>query len=386
MSNPRIYLDHAATSPLRPQARAAMLAALDAPGNASSVHAEGRAAKAIIEQARATIARGLGAPARNVTFTSGATEAANLILTPLLQRGNDTAPIELLLLGAGEHSAVLQGHRFDAAQVERIALTAEGELSLPALDTALARHAGRSLMLALQLVNNETGVIQPAREAARRVHAAGGLVVCDATQGVGRVETTFATTESDVLFFSSHKIGGPTGVGALVAAQDGLHISEALLRGGGQEFGRRAGTENVAGIAGFAAAFSAALAERAAEAARLSALRDRLEKRIAEIDPDVCFFGADAPRTPCVTAFALPELPAHTLLMALDLSGVAVSSGAACSSGKVRESHVLAAMGAPEKEALRVSLGWSTREEDVEQFGMVLAEVVDRIRSRRSVA
>jgi cysteine desulfurase len=386
MSKRRIYLDHAATSPLRPVAREAMMAALAEPGNASSVHAEGRAAKALIEQARATIARGLGTAARNVTFTGGATEAANLILTPLLQRGKDTAPMERLLLGAGEHSAVLQGHRFSAGAVEMVALTAEGEISLPALDVALARAASKRIMLALQAVNNETGVIQPVREAARRVHAAGGIVVCDATQAIGRIETTFATTESDVLFFSSHKIGGPTGVGALAVAQDGLHISEALLRGGGQEFGRRAGTENVAGIAGFAAAFTAALAERETDGARLSALRDRLERRVAEIEPEVRFFGRGAPRAPCVSAFALPELPAHTLLMALDLSGVAVSSGAACSSGKVRESHVLAAMGAPEKEALRVSLGWSTRQEDVEQFGMVLAEVVDRIRSRRSVA
>jgi len=163
-------------------------------------------------------------------------------------------------------------------------------------------------------------------------------------------------------------------------------MTEVLLRGGGQEFGRRAGTENVAGIAGFAAAFAAALAGREAEAERLSALRDRLERRVAEIAPNVRFFGREALRGPCVSAFAVPDIPAHTLLMALDLSGVAVSSGAACSSGKVRESHVLAAMGAPEKEALRVSLGWSSCEDDVEQFGMVLAEVVDRIRSRRSVA
>jgi cysteine desulfurase len=386
MSNSRIYLDHAATSPLRPAAREAMLAAMAEPGNASSVHAEGRAAKALIEQARGALARGLGTAARNVIFTSGATEAANFILTPTLHRSGETAPIERLLLGAGEHSAVLQGHRFSPDAVDTVAFTAEGELSLPALDATLARAAGKRVMLALQAVNNETGVIQPVREAARRVHAAGGIVVCDATQAIGRIETTFATTESDVLFFSSHKIGGPTGVGALAAAQDGLHISEALLRGGGQEFGRRAGTENVAGIAGFSAAFNAALAEREGEGARVLALRDRLEKRVAEIEPEVRFFGRGAPRAACVSAFALPGLPAHTLLMALDLSGVAVSSGAACSSGKVRESHVLAAMGAPEKEALRVSLGWSTREEDVEQFGMVLAEVVDRIRSRRSVA
>lgn len=386
MVNPRVYFDHNATSPLRPEAREAVLSAMEGPANASSVHAEGRAAKAALEQARVKIARGIRTAARNVTFTSGATEAANLVLTPMVQRGKDPAPMEVLLLAAGEHPAVLQGHRFPAQAVERVALTPEGTLSLEALDAALAHHAGRRVMLALQAVNNETGVIQPVREAAARVHAAGGLLVCDATQAIGRIETTFQTSQSDFLFFSSHKLGGPVGVGALAAARDDLHILQTHLRGGGQEFGRRAGTENIAGIAGFAAAFEAALAGREAEVERLGRLRDRIERMVAEIAPDARFFGRDAPRVSGVSAFAIPGLPAHTLLMALDLAGVAVSSGSACSSGKVRESHVLAAMGAEEKEALRVSLGWSTRDVDVEQFGMVLAEVVDRIRSRRSVA
>jgi cysteine desulfurase len=382
----RIYLDHNATSPLRPEARAAMLAAMEAPGNASSVHAEGRAAKSTLEQARAKIAKGLGTAARNVAFTSGATEAANLVLTPMLLRGSETAPMEVLLIGAGEHPAVLLGHRFAPEAVERVALTPEGALSLPALDATLARCAGKRLLLALQAVNNETGVVQPVREAAERVHAAGGLLICDATQAIGRFETMFPSTGADFLFFSSHKIGGPLGAGALAAAQDRLHITDALVKGGGQEFGRRAGTENVPAIAGFAAAFEAALGARIGENERLSGLRDALERRVAEIAPDARFFGRGAPRVGGVSAFAMPGIPAHTLLMALDLSGVAVSSGSACSSGKVRESHVLAAMGTEEKEALRVSLGWSTRQEDVEQFGMVLAEVVDRIRSRRSVA
>ncbi len=386
MVKPRIYLDHNATSPLRPEARAAMLAAMAGPGNASSIHADGRAAKAILEQARATIARGLGTAARNVTFTSGATEAANLVLTPMVQRGAEAAPVEFLLLGAGEHPAVLQGHRFAAGAVERVGLTPDGALSLASLDEALSRHAGKRVMVALQAVNNETGVIQPVREAAARVHAAGGFLVCDATQAIGRIETTFQTTGSDFLFCSSHKLGGPGGSGALAAAQDNLHISQMLLKGGGQEFGRRAGTENVPSLAGFAAAFGAALGGLAAENARLEPLRDALEKRVAEVAPEACFFGKGAARAACVSAFAIPGVAAHTLLMSLDLVGVAVSSGSACSSGKVRESHVLAAMAAQEKEALRVSLGWTTREEDVEQFGMVLAETVDRIRSRRSVA
>ncbi len=386
MSKPRIYLDHNATSPLRPEARAAMLAAMEGPANASSVHAEGRSAKAALEQARATIARGLGTAARNIAFTSGATEAANLVLTPMMQRGRDSAPMEVLLVGAGEHPAVLLGHRFPAEAVERVALTPDGALSLPALQDALARHGGKRIMLALQSVNNETGVIQPLREAGERVHAAGGILVCDVTQAIGRIETTFQTTGADFMFCSSHKLGGPAGAGALAAAQDDLHISKTLIRGGGQEFGRRAGTENVPAAAGFAAAFRTALEGLDAESARLGTLRDAIERRIEEIAAEARFFGRSAARVSGVSAFALPGVPAHTLLMALDLSGVAVSSGSACSSGKVRESHVLAAMGATEKEALRVSLGWTTREEDVEQFGMVLAEVVDRIRSRRSVA
>lgn len=386
MPTSRTYLDHNATSPLRPQARTEMLAAMEAPGNASSVHAEGRAAKAILERARATIARGVGTAARNVTFTSGATEAANLALTPMVQRGRNDAPMDVLLLGAGEHPAVLAGHRFSPEAVERVALTPEGALSLSALDEALARHAGRRVMVALQAVNNETGVVQPVREAAARVHAADGLLICDATQAIGRIETSFRSTGADYLFFSSHKLGGPVGAGALAAAQDDLHITDRLVKGGGQEAGRRAGTENTPGIAGFAAAFEEATASREAEAARLAPLRDSLERKVVEIAPGARFFGRGAPRVATTSAFALPGLPTHTILMSLDLAGVAVSSGSACSSGKVRESHVLAAMGVEEKEALRVSLGWTTREEDVEQFGMVLAEVVDRIRSRRSVA
>lgn len=379
----RLYLDHNATSPLRPEARAAMLAAMDALGNPSSVHAEGRSARALVESARAEIARGIGTAARNVVFTSGATEAANLALTPLLQTTPGAAPFDALLIGGGEHAAVLAGHRFAAEKTELIGLTSEGVLSLPAIEDALARRAGQRVMLALQAANNETGVIQPVREAAELIHAAGGVLVCDATQAVGRVETTFATTGADILFFSSHKLGGPMGAGALVFVRDSLHIGEALLRGGGQEGGRRGGTENVAALAGFAAAFRIAVGAAEAESARLAPLRDALELLILEAAPGARFASAGARRLANTSAFAIPGAPAQTLLMGLDLEGAAVSSGSACSSGKVRASHVLEAMGFGEKEALRVSMGWSSREEDVKQFGMVLAQVVDRIRSRR---
>lgn len=386
MSAKRAYLDHNATTPLRPQARAAMLAALDAAGNASSVHAEGRAARALIETARGEIAAGLGGGAKNVIFTSGSTEAANLILTPFLQRGRDDAPFDLLLAGAGEHPAVLSGHRFPAGRMETVALTGDGVLSLDALAAALQRSKGLRVLLALQAANNETGVVQPLRAASELVHAAGGLLICDATQAVGRLQTTFATTGADALFFSSHKIGGPAGAGALALASDALHIKDILLRGGGQEGGCRAGTENVAAIAGFAAAFGAAVGSMAAEGERLARLRDELERKIAEVWPQAEFLGAGAPRLANTSAFVAPGRKAQTLLMALDIEGVALSSGSACSSGKVRASHVLAAMGLREGDALRASLGWSSTREDVDVFGIAFARVVERIRSRQSAA
>jgi cysteine desulfurase len=382
----RAYLDHNATSPLRPPARAAMLDALERLGNPSSVHAEGRAAKALLEDSRAAVARAIGGPRRGVVFTSGATEAASLALSPWLRRQGDESPIDVLLIGAGEHLCVMQGHRFPRDSVETIPLNREGAISLQALEAALTRRSGARAMLALQAVNNETGVIQPVAEAAALVHAAKGVVVCDAVQSIGRLETTFATTDADILFCSSHKLGGPMGVGALAFRDESLHLDAPMLRGGGQEFGRRAGTENVAGIAGFAAALSAAIAELASEGARLAELRDGLERQVLKIAPDTRIYGLGAPRAPNASAFAIPGLAPRTMLMALDLENVALSAGSACSSGKMMESHVLVAMGAPEKEALRASFGWSSTQEDVEQFGKVLARVVDRMRSRHSAA
>jgi cysteine desulfurase len=382
----RAYLDHNATSPLRPEARAAMLDALETLGNPSSVHAEGRAAKALLEDARAAVARAIGGPRRGVVFTSGATEAASLALSPGLRRDGDAAPIDVLLIGAGEHLCVMQGHRFPRDAVETVPLTSEGTISLEALTAALARRAGARVMLALQAVNNETGVIQPVAEAAALIHAANGVVVCDAVQSLGRRETTFASTDADILFFSSHKLGGPMGVGALAFRDESLHLDAPMLRGGGQEFGRRAGTENVSGIAGFAAALTAATADVAGEGLRLADLRDELERQVLKIAPDSRFYGSGAPRAPNASAFTIPGLAPRTMLMALDLENVALSAGSACSSGKMMESHVLAAMGAEEKEALRASFGWSSTQEDVELFGKVLARVVDRMRSRHPAA
>ncbi len=335
MPHTRAYLDHNATTPLRPVAREAMFEALAQCGNASSVHREGRAARARLESAREVIAGFVETQPKNVYFTSGATEALNLVLTPELELDGNKAPFEVLLVAAGEHACVLQGHRFPAAAVERLPLTPAGTLDLAALDTALARHADRRMLLALQAANNETGVIQPVAEAAARVHAVGGALVCDAVQAAGKAACDFSALGADVLVLSAHKIGGPQGSGALCFANGRHHILNRLIRGGGQERGLRAGTENVAAVAGFAAAAGAAGKAGPAEMARLAGLRDWLERDVRAVAPEVVVFGAGAPRLPNTANFAVPGLGAEVLLMALDLEGVAVSSGSACSSGKV---------------------------------------------------
>lgn len=387
MPPPRAYLDYNATTPLHPAAREAMRAALSLTGNASSVHAEGRAARAMIETARAEIADFVGVKAKNVVFTSGGTEALNLALTPHVEAiGAKTGLFDRLLVGAGEHAAVLAGHRFPAAEVEVVGLTRQGALELDALERALARHGGARVMLALQAANNETGVLQPVAAAARRVHAAGGFLVCDAVQGAGKIECDINNFEADALILSAHKFGGPQGVGGLCFASEASHIQEALVRGGGQEHGLRAGTENVAGIAGMAAAVRAARTRLNQDAARLTIWRDRLEAEVRRLDPDAVFFGAGVERLPNTSCFALPGIEAQVLLMLLDVDGVAVSSGSACSSGKVKRSHVLAAMDvAPDlaRGAIRVSLGWDSRPEDCVQFLRALEKAIRTIRARR---
>lgn len=355
MSQERIYLDHNATAPLLPAARAAMVAAMDLPGNASSVHAEGRAARAVIEQARGAVAKLLGVRLRDITFTSGGTEAANLVLSPALSDGGK--PLTRLFVAAGEHACVLQGHRFLEEAVRIVPLDGTGRIDLAALKAMLEEAEGERVLLALQVANNETGVIQPVAEAASLVHEAGGLVVCDAVQAAGRIPLT--GLGADALLISAHKIGGPKGMGALAFANIRLHMNGAVLvKGGGQEKGLRAGTENVAGIAGFGAAAEAAQAGLAAVAG-LCRLRDRLEADLAKRLPEVVVFGQGAERLPQTSAFALAGVSAETLLIALDLAGFAVSSGSACSSGKVQPSHVLLAMGvAGDLAKGALSVGW----------------------------
>ena len=379
----RLYLDYNATAPLRPEARDAMLRAFDLRGNPSSVHEEGRAARRLVDEARAQVAAALGADPRYVTFTSGGTEAANLVLTPSLRDG--AGRVTDLIVGVGEHPCVIEGHRFAPERVHLAPLDPRGRLDLAALEVLLAKVEGRALV-ALQAANNETGVFQPVAEAAALAHGAGGLLVCDAVQGLGRTDVSPATLGADALFVSAHKIGGPKGVGALAFSRGDLHIEEALIRGGGQERGLRSGTENPAAIAGFGAA-AAVCGPDANEIARLERMRDGLEATLGEAFGDLVIFGAGAARLANTSCFALPGLQAETLLIALDLAGIAISSGSACSSGKVRPSHVLAAMGVEAglaRCALRVSLGYGARESEVERFCETFQKTVRNIRERRT--
>src|SRR5262245_10096276 len=365
----RAYLDWNATAPLRPEARAAMLAAADVFGNPSSIHGEGRAARGLIETARRQVAALVGADPRNVTFTSGGTEANLLALQPTLEQAGDKAPRDRLLISAVEHPSVRCGGRFPASAIAEVPVAPDGIVDLVALERALA-VPGRALV-SLMLANNETGVIQPVTQAAAMVHRAGGLLHVDAVQAAGKIPCDINALGADLLTLAGHKLGGPKGVGALIRRSEDVHLGDPLIRGGGQERGVRGGTENILGIAGFGAAAAAAAAALEAERARIGGLRDRLEAGLKAVSPDAVIFGAGMARLPNTTAFAVPGVKADTALIALDLDGVAVSSGSACSSGKVAASHVLAAMGVEAdlaRGALRVSLGFSTAEADVDCF------------------
>jgi cysteine desulfurase len=364
----RAYLDWNATAPLRPEAREAMCEALDVAGNPSSVHAEGRAARRLVEAARERVAALVGAEPRNVVFTSGGTEANVLALSPAAGAGNE--PCRRLMVSAIEHPSVLAGGRFSAAAVERLPVTGRGEIDLSALATRLKAAEGR-VLVSLMLANNETGIVQPVSEAAHLVHQAGGMLHVDAVQAAGRIACDINALSADLLTVSGHKIGAPKGVGALIRRDAALSIADPLIKGGGQERGARAGTENVAAIAGFGAAAAAALAGLAADRARMIGLRDRLEAGLRAASPEVVIFGAEAERLPNTTLVAQPGMKAETAVIAFDLNGVAVSSGAACSSGKVQPSHVLAAMGVPPRlagGAIRVSLGPTTTESEIDRM------------------
>jgi cysteine desulfurase len=389
----RIYLDWNATAPLRPAARAAMLAALDRVGNPSSVHGEGRAARHVVETAREQVAALVGAECRNVIFTSGGTEANMLALGPAIERPGDGAPRDCLLVSAIEHPSVHGGGRFSRPSVEEIPVTRDGILDLGALDVRLGalRADGRRPLVSIMQANNETGVVQPVAAAAELVHAAGGLMHVDAVQAAGRISCNINALGADLLTLSGHKLGGPQGTGALVKASEALHLADPLIRGGGQERGSRAGTENVAAIAGFGAAAQAAGKALAEDGARIAAMRARLEAGLMETAADTVIFGAGAERLPNTTLFAVPGLKAETALMALDLAGIAASSGAACSSGKVTASHVVRAMGVgPDltSGAVRLSLGCDTTEAEIEGFLIAWRKLVSRLsrREKRGLA
>lgn len=388
MARARVYLDWNATSPLLPAARDALVEALDVFGNPSSVHAEGRRARAVVEAARSQVAALAGVAPGGVTFTSGGTESANLALTPSLVRAGER-DCDLLFVGAGEHACVLDGHRFPADRVRIVPMDADGVLDLGALGAMLEQAGDARVMLALQAANNETGAIQPVQEAAALVHARGGVVVCDAVQGAGRIDVRASALDADAVILSAHKIGGPKGVGALAMRAPDANMHMRLVRGGGQERNLRAGTENVSGIAAFGVAAEWSLRERDAQTARLAVLRDDMERRLTRALPGLTVFAAGAPRLANTSAFALPDAPAATLLIGLDLEGFAVSSGSACSSGKVKASHVLAAMGvAPDiaAGAIRVSLGRDTAAGDVTGFADAFVRVASRMAERRKSA
>jgi cysteine desulfurase len=361
----RIYLDWNATTPLRREAREAMAAAWDLQGNPSSVHAEGRQARRLVEDARASISGAVGALPRNVIFTSGGTEANALALTPGVRRGSGL-PVKRLAVSAIEHASVLAGGRFPTDAIGTIAVTRSGVVDLDRLRATL--EGGSPALVSVMLANNETGAVQPVEEAAEIVHAAGGLLHVDSIQAFGKIPFDINKMKADLVTLSAHKIGGPKGVGAVVLA-DGLVGFEPQLRGGGQELGRRAGTENVAGIAGFGAAAKAAMAALESDAICLEGLRNRLESGLRQTSGAIVF-SDDARRLPNTTLFTVPGLRAETAVIGFDLAGIAVSSGSACSSGKVQPSHVLEAMGfGPElaQGAVRLSLGWSTSEADIDR-------------------
>ncbi|MER9664365.1 cysteine desulfurase family protein [Mesorhizobium sp. M0159] len=379
MAGARAYLDYNASVPLLASARAAVVAALDIAANPSSVHAEGRAARRLIEDARRDVARLVSAKAEHVVFTSGATEAASTLLTPDWQMGRGAVRMSRLYVSEADHPCLLNGGRFPAAQVTRIGVDADGVVRLDVLAEALVQHdkAEGLPLVAIHAANNETGVIQPVGRIAEIVKAAGGILVVDAVQATGRIPLDMSAGYADYLILSSHKIGGPKGVGAIVAASD-LMMPKPLVSGGGQEKGHRGGTENLAAIAGFGVAAREALAGlQTIEAVRQR--RDEIEAIVKTLVPDAEIFGTGALRLANTTFFAIADIKAETAQIAFDLAGVALSAGSACSSGKVGPSHVLKAMGYGDGlGALRVSVGHATSAEDIELFRSALATIVAR--------
>lgn len=387
MNDRLTYLDYNATVPVKPDVLARVAEVLGIGGNPSSVHRAGRLARAAVDQARDAVADLVGAEPEQVLFTSGATEANTLAIRSLAAgavRAQRAAAAARILISAIEHDSVVGAAYAAGLPVEEIPVQATGIVDLAALERMLG--AGGPAVVVLMLANNETGVIQPVAAAAALAHSVGGWLHCDAVQGPGRVPVDFAALSADTLTLSSHKLGGPQGVGALVVRH--LSLVSPQFVGGGQERGLRAGTENVAGIAGFGVAARLS-ANDLLLSNEISVLRNDLEAALQQVAPDVQVFGAGAERLPNTSCFALAGIAAETQVIALDLAGVAVSTGAACSSGKVRTSRALRAMGAPADIAdcaIRVSLGWNTRRADIDRFLGAWSELIDRRRRREPKA
>lgn len=386
MAAQRIYLDYNATAPLLPAAREAMLDALAA-ANPSSVHAEGRAARRIVEDARRDVAELVNGRPEHVVFTSGATEAASTLLTSRWSIGRAPLRFSRVYVSAADHPCFLSGGRFSPEAVERIGVTRDGLVDLAALDRALGAHdrtEGQPLV-AVHAANNETGVLQPVEDIGRLVKKAGGVTIIDAVQAVGRTPLDMSKGCADFFILSSHKLGGPKGVGALVGGAD-LMMPTALVQGGGQEKGHRPGTENVPGIAGFGAAARQALCNLE----HMNAVRSRreeIEKAVLELVPDALIYGRDVERLANTVFFSIPGMKAETAQIAFDLDGIALSAGSACSSGKVGPSHVLQAMGYGEQAgALRVSIGVETKDEDIQRFRAALEKIAAKRRPTNAAA
>lgn len=381
----RVYMDYNATAPLLQGARDAMLLSMEELGNPSSVHKEGQQARRIINTARDQLANLCSAEAAHITFTSGATEAATHLLTPRYKMGRSGLNISKLYVSAVEHPCLLTGGRFSAEDVVVIGVDAHGRINLDELETQLSGHdQSQGLpMLALQAANNETGVLQPIRDAVACARSHNALVVIDAVQLLGKKPISIAEMDADFLIVSSHKIGGPKGVGAIISKGEIL-MPSPLIVGGGHEKGHRAGTENLIGISGFGAACEVAL-KNLHVFLDIGNKRDQLEQKMQNLASDLVIHGKGVERIDNTTCFTLPGMKSETMQIAFDMEGIAASSGSACSSGKVSESHVLVAMNADAHSgALRVSMGPKTSDEDVERFLQVFEKMNERRLSRQS--
>ncbi|MCJ8322631.1 MAG: cysteine desulfurase [Hyphomicrobiales bacterium] len=384
-NKPRIYLDYNATAPVRPKVKQAVMAALDLVGNASSIHQEGRKARGLIETAREQLAGLINAQTKEITFTSGGTESNNLVLASNLGALGKKQPLAATLLGATEHPSLIKAQELSPRPVDIIKVDHNGLLDLTHLQQLLAGWKDKSdlpVLVSVMLVNNETGVIQPIDKIVEIVRKFGGFVHLDAVQALGKMPIDFADLNVDLMSLSAHKIGGMLGAGALVIRLGVL--VDSYIKGGGQELGLRAGTENIPAIAGFGIAAIECVVDLE-KISHYNDMRQKLEVLIQAISADAVIFGQNTPRVATTSCFAIANVTAERALMSLDLAGIAVSSGSACSSGKVSQSHVLKAMGYANDLALcglRISFGWDTKPQDLDEFITEYTKIYQRMAMR----